>query len=125
MDTTAWTHLPTTPFYLNWETLYAAQGEYDFGIWTRIVLNQPRSVIDPNPVAAAAGSRYFGVRMMDSLTEFRCDNRASVVRASAYRDSNEGTLVTFTGSGDVSYAAPGTLGADIADLVCRRGRMAR
>ena len=123
MDTTVWTRFYETSFYLNWSTLYKARGEYDYGVWVRIVHDEPGEVIDPNPVAAAVGSRFFNVRMVDTLMEYRCDNRERIERATTLRLSNSDVLVSLPVAGTAGYATPGSIGAAIVDLVCARGKL--
>ena len=122
MDTTVWTQFGGTSWYFNWSTLYRARGDYDYGVWVRLVHDEPGTVIDPNPVAAAVGSRFFDVRMVDTLMEYRCDNRERIERATTLRLSNSDVLVSLSVAAAPGYATPGTVGAAIVDVVCARGR---
>ena len=123
MDETVWTQFYETSFYLNWATLHRARGEYDYGVWVRIVHDEPGTVIDPNPVAAAVGSRFFDVRMVDTLMEYRCDNRQRIERATTLRLSNSDVLVSLEVQRTAGYATPESIGAAIVDAVCARGRL--
>lgn len=85
--------------------------------------DEPETVASSDPALLALGVRYFNVRMSDSLTEFRCADRARISLASVLRLSDGTVLTTEEPSGTVNYGIPGTVGADIVDLVCARGTL--
>ena len=110
--------------YFNWTTLYRATNGYDYGVWRRTVFGQPQTLAASDPAMRALGLRYVDVRMMDKLMEGRCAGQAMIDRASVLRYS-DGTVMPPLGEApprEVTYAVPGTFGADIVGAVCARGR---
>ena len=112
--------------YFNWTTLYRATNGYDYGVWRRRVFDQPRAFADSylgRGAGRGAVVRYVNVRMMDSLIEVQCASQAMIERASALRYS-DGTVLPPFGAPlrEVTYAVPGTFGADIVGAICARGR---
>ena len=136
MDTAVWTlfHRFDDPVdrargeewssYFNWTTLYRATNGYDYGVWRRRVFDQLQTLAASDPAMRALGLRYVDVRMIDSLMEVRCAGQAMIVRASVMRYS-DGTVMPPLGEApprEVTYAVPGTFGADRVSAVCARGR---
>lgn len=111
-------------WYFNWTTLYRATDGYDYGVWRRRVFDQLQTFAASDPAMRALGLSYVDVRMMDSLTEVRCAGQAMIQRASALRYS-DGTVVLPLGESapsEVTYAVPGTFGADVVSAICAQGR---
>lgn len=111
--------------YFNWTTLYRATDGYDYGVWRRRVFDQPQTLAASDPAIRALGLRYVDVRMMDSLIEVRCAGQAMIERAWALRYS-DGTVMPPLGESspsEVTYAVPGTFGADVVGAVCAQGRL--
>ena len=127
IDTTEWTYVARagdSSWYLNVTTLYRATDGYDFGIWIRSVSDEPHDLAVDDPALRALGVRYYDVRMIDRLEEFRCRDLASIVRSSVFRYS-DGTIMPRLGEPPLrqaTYAVPGTMGEDLVRIVCGFGR---